>query len=263
MAARTAGGIAAETAPTAASGAPADPHVAFCRVFPFQGERTEATTMSLAMKKPRAPASMPASPLRLAASNCAAAQSNKLRVAHRMGDPGQQPPANDADPRDLFTTLYADLRRIAQSALRRSGSQLTVSPTTLLHESWLRISGREALQFPDRARFMAYASRAMRTLVIDFVREKHALKRGSAFELTVMPTEAPEYAADVRELDRISAALDELAGVDAALAELVDLTFFCGLSFAEIGAMREVSERTVQRDWNKARLFLHDVLREP
>ena len=220
--------------------------------------------MSLAMKQLRVPVGTPASPLRLVASNCAAAQSNKLRVAHVMGDPGQQPPADNPDPRvDLFTTLYADLRRIAQSALRRSGPQLTVSPTTLLHEAWLKISGREALEFPDRARFMAYASRAMRRLVIDFVREKHALKRGAAFELTVMPTEAPEYVVDARELDRISNALDELAGVDAALAELVDLKFFCGFSFAEIGAMRGVSERTVQRDWNKARLFLHDVLREP
>ena len=220
--------------------------------------------MSLALKQLRAPAGAPASPLRLVASNCAAAQSNKLRVAHAMGDPGQEPPAGGADPRvDLFTTLYADLRRIAQSALRRGGSQLTVSPTTLLHEAWLKISGREALEFPDRARFMAYASRAMRRLVIDFVREKHALKRGAAFELTVMPTEAPEYAPDARELDRLSAALDELASVDAGLAELVDLKFFCGFSFAEIGAMRNVSERTVQRDWNKARLFLHDTLREP
>jgi DNA-directed RNA polymerase specialized sigma24 family protein len=68
---------------------------------------------------------------------------------------------------------------------------------------------------------------------------------------------------DGNELQRISDGLDELAGVDPALAELVDLKFFCGLSFAEIGALRSVSERTVQRDWNKARLFLHHSLREP
>jgi RNA polymerase sigma factor (TIGR02999 family) len=169
-----------------------------------------------------------------------------------------------ADPRsDLFTTLYAQLRQIAQSALRRSGPHLTVSPTTLLHEAYLKISARDALQFPDRARFMAYASRAMRTLVIDFVRERHALKRGAAFEITSMPTEAPEWTEDANELKRISDALDELATVDAALAELVDLKFFCGFSFAEIAAMRSVSERTVQRDWTKARLCLHDALREP
>ena len=164
---------------------------------------------------------------------------------------------------ELFTTLYAQLRQIAQSALRRAGPQLTVSPTTLLHEAWLRMGGREALAFPDRVRFMAYASRAMRTLVIDFVRERRALKRGSAFEITAMPTETGEPAVDDAELQRISDGLDELAGIDPALAELVDLKFFCGFSFAEIAALRNVSERTVQRDWNKARLFLHDALRSP
>jgi RNA polymerase sigma factor (TIGR02999 family) len=138
-----------------------------------------------------------------------------------------------------------------------------VSPTTLLHEAYLRISGRESLEFPDRARFMAYASRAMRSLVIDFVRERQAQKRGAGFEITSIKTEANECAADGAELKRISDALDELTTVDAALAELVDLKFFCGFSFADIAAMRSVSERTVQRDWNKARLYLHDVLREP
>lgn len=164
---------------------------------------------------------------------------------------------------DLFSALYSQLRHIAQSALRRSGGHLTLSPTTLLHEAYLRISARGPQQFPDRGHFMAYASRTMRRLVIDFVRERHALKRGAAFEITSMPTEAAECTIDERELARISDALDELATVDAALAELVDLKFFCGFSFVEIGAMRAVSERTVQRDWNKARLYLHDVLREP
>ncbi len=161
---------------------------------------------------------------------------------------------------DLFTTLYAQLRQIAQSALRRAGPQLTVSPTTLLHEAYLKISARDAAQFPDQLRFMAYASRAMRRLVIDFVRERRALKRGAAFEITAMPTDSGEPVVDGDELQRISDGLDELAGLDASLAELVDLKFFCGFSFAEIAALRGISERTVQRDWNKARLFLHDAL---
>jgi RNA polymerase sigma factor (TIGR02999 family) len=161
---------------------------------------------------------------------------------------------------DLFTTLYAQLRQIAQSALRRAGPQLAVSPTTLLHEAYLKISARDAVAFPDRVRFMAYASRAMRRLVIDFVRERRALKRGAAFEITAMPTESGEPRVDGAELERISDGLDELAGLDASLAELVDLKFFCGFSFAEIAALRGVSERTVQHDWNKARLFLRDAL---
>ena len=177
------------------------------------------------------------------------------------GDSGSEAGTPDA-PVELFTTLYAQLHQIAQSALRRAGPQLTISPTTLLHEAYLKISARDAMQFPDRVRFMAYASRAMRSLVIDFVRARRALKRGASFEITALPAEAEELAVDGDELQRISDGLDALAAVDPALAELVDLKFFCGFSFAEIGALRGVAERTVQRDWNKARMFLHDALRQ-
>jgi RNA polymerase sigma factor (TIGR02999 family) len=183
------------------------------------------------------------------APNCAPTLLTGLRVTHVSSD--------------LFTDLYAQLRQIAQSALRRSGPQLTVSPTTLLHEAYLKISGREALDFPDRAHFMAYASRAMRRLVIDFVRERRAVKRGAGFEITSIPAEAGEIADESLELQRISDAIDELATVNETLAELVDLKFFCGFSFPEIAALLNISERTVMRDWNKARLYLHDVLREP
>src|SRR5262245_60781974 len=108
--------------------------------------------MALASELRRGPTGARASFLRPVRANCAPAQSISLRVAHVTV-------AGSADPSsDLFTDLYAQLRQIAQSALRRSGPQLTVSPTTLLHEAYLKISGRDALGFPDRARFMAYAS---------------------------------------------------------------------------------------------------------
>src|SRR5262245_3006385 len=129
------------------------------------------------------------------------------------------PAAGEASARaDLFTTLYAQLRQIAQRSLKRNGRHLTISPTTLLHEAYLAIAHRESLQFPDHARFMAYASRAMRGLVIDYARERHALKRGGAFEFTSVPTNAAELAVDDLELTRISDALDELAKVDSSLA---------------------------------------------
>jgi RNA polymerase sigma factor (TIGR02999 family) len=203
----------------------------------------------VASNQQREPVGTRASLLHPASANCAPALLSSLRVAHLTSDP--------------FTGLYAQLRQIAQSALRRSGPQLTVSPTTLLHEAYLKISGREALDFPDRAHFMAYASRAMRRLVIDFVRERRALKRGAGFEITSMPVEVAERADQSLDLQRISDAIDELATVNATLAELVDLHFFCGFSFAEIAALLNLSERTVMRDWNKARLYLHDLLREP
>jgi RNA polymerase sigma factor (TIGR02999 family) len=221
--------------------------------------------MQMALKQEREADAFRASLLRSPRADWLPAQLNGVRGTRVTADPESQHQTGDhQDARtDLFTTLYAQLRQIAQSALRRSGPQLTVSPTTLLHEAYLRISGRDALQFPDGARFMAYASRAMRSLVIDFVRERHAQKRGAGFEITSIKTEANECAADELELKRISDALDELGAMDASLAELVDLKFFCGFSFGDIAAMRSVSERTVQRDWNKARLYLHDVLREP
>lgn len=161
-----------------------------------------------------------------------------------------------------FASLYDQLREIAQSALRRNGAHLGLSPTTLLHEVYLDISRRDSLRFPDRAHFMAYASRAMRGLIIDYARERRAQKRGGGFDITALPTVVPDQAADAAELQPLSDALDDLATVDPALAELVDLKFFCGFSFGEIAAMRSTSERTVRRDWSKARLYLYEFLQE-
>src|SRR5262245_30476098 len=160
----------------------------------------------------------------------------------------------------LFTTLYSELHRLAQRELARGGGPMTLGATTLLHEAYLDISGRDGVVFPDRARFMSYAARVMRCLIIDHIRRRHAVKRSGVFELTSPDTAIVDRTTDAQHLTRISDALDELATVDAALAEVVDLKFFCGFSFAEIGAMRGVSERTVQRHWEKARIYLHRAL---
>ena len=160
----------------------------------------------------------------------------------------------------LFAALYADLHRLAQVQLRRSGGQPTLSATTLLHEAYLDIAKRDAAAFPDRNRFLAYASRAMRGLVINYVRNRRVQKRGG--DLTFVELDENSAATPDRggELEDLGTALDELAALQPDLAELVDLKFFCGLSFAEIAAMRRVSERTIQRDWAKARLLLHRSL---
>jgi RNA polymerase sigma factor (TIGR02999 family) len=160
---------------------------------------------------------------------------------------------------ELFAGLYEELHQIAQRELRR-GSGLALSATTLLHEAYLKVQQRDGVAFPDRHRFLAYASRVMRNLVIDFARRRQAQKRGGAFEITSLPTLVPEQAADVTELERLGTAIDALESLDAALAQLVNLKFFCGLSFIEIAAMRGVSERTVQRDWEKARVLLQRAL---
>jgi RNA polymerase sigma factor (TIGR02999 family) len=156
----------------------------------------------------------------------------------------------------LFAALYDDLRKLAESQLRRSRDP-QISPTTLLHEAYLGMSGHEAM-FPDRERFMGYAARVMRSLIIDFVRERRALKRGGGYELTQLPTEVPAGAE--QDLTRLSEALDGLAAHDARLAEVVDLRYFCGFTFEDIAAPRGTSVRTVQRDWEKARVILFEGL---
>jgi RNA polymerase sigma factor (TIGR02999 family) len=157
----------------------------------------------------------------------------------------------------LFAALYSELHRVAKRELGRHSFALTLGATTLLHEAYLDIAARNGACFPDRARFMAYAARVMRGLIIDHARNRQAQKRGGQFEITSMAGEVKENVVDAREMRRLSDALDELAKVDATLTEIVDLKFFCGFSFAEIAAMRGVSGRTVQRLWDKARIYLH------
>lgn len=160
----------------------------------------------------------------------------------------------------LFAALYVDLHRLARRELRRSGPSVTLSPTTLLHEVYLNLHNREGVQFPDRAHFLAYASRAMRGLMIDYARSRQTLKRGAAFQITSLQADEHGQAADPAELQRLGDAIDRLAAVEPRLAQVVDLKFFGGFSFADIGAMWGLSERTVQRDWEKARLFLGRAL---
>ena len=155
----------------------------------------------------------------------------------------------------LFAALYAELHRMARRELARPGSPSTLGVTTLLHEAYLDIANREGRSFPDRSRFMAYASRVMRGLFIDHARRRQAIKRGGGFELTTLDTNVNEEVVEEETLSQISDALDLLAQQEPPLAEIVDLKFFCGFSFAEIAAVRAVSERTVQRQWEKARIF--------
>jgi RNA polymerase sigma factor (TIGR02999 family) len=162
----------------------------------------------------------------------------------------------------LFTALYDELHRMARRELARRGAGVTIGATSLLHEAYLDISGREGASFPDRNRFMGYAARVMRGLIIDYARSRQAQKRGGQFEITSLGTDMAVAAPDADHLKRISEAIDELETVDSRLARIVDFRFFCGFSFAEIAAMTNVSERTAQRDWEKARIYLHRVLRE-
>ena len=160
----------------------------------------------------------------------------------------------------LFSALYAELHRVAKRELARQGGPVSLGATTLLHQAYIEMTEREGVSFPDRARFMGYASRMMRGLIIDHARRHRAQKRGGQFELTSVDTDPAALPID-DDLSRISDALDELAKAEPQLAELVDLKFFCGLTFAEIASLRGISERTAQRQWEKARIYLHRSIR--
>jgi RNA polymerase sigma factor (TIGR02999 family) len=143
----------------------------------------------------------------------------------------------------------------------RRNSAATLSPTTLLHETYLNLSQNQGADFSDRAQFLGYAARAMRGLLIDYLRMRQARKRGGGFEITSLG--ADQSPADHEtEAVQIGVALESLAQIDARLAECVDLKFFCGFTNAEIAELWKVSERTVVRVWDKARVMLRQILSE-
>jgi RNA polymerase sigma factor (TIGR02999 family) len=176
--------------------------------------------------------------------------------------PSQRPATVDGsiDSDRLFDVLYAELHRLARRELKGQRPSDGLGVTTLLHEAYLKIAGSEGAAFTDRARFMTYAARVMRGLIIDDVRRRQSQKRGGLFHITWLRTNHGDELADPRTLSKIGDVLDELVEVEPELAEIIELKFFCGLSFAEIAAMRGVSERTIQRSWEKGRLYLHHAI---
>ena len=190
------------------------------------------------------------------------ASDNRLNEQTEMAPPAS--PAVHASTDVLFSTLYAELHRLAKRQLARHWTPSRLGVTTLLHESYLNLAAGSPPSFPDRAHFMAYAARVMRGLIIDHARSRSAIKKGGRLHITVMTLDRLQNfdrdRLDARELSGISDALEELALVEPELATIVDLKFFCGFSFAEIAAMNNTSERTVQRKWEKARIYLHHTL---
>lgn len=175
-----------------------------------------------------------------------------LIAASKAGEPS----ATDS----LFTALYVELHRVAKRQLAREGVAVSLGATTLLHQAYLEIAARDGASFPSEGQFVGYAARVMRNLIIDHARNRCALKRGGQFQFTSNPGDS-EGAVDDRELIDLSTALDQLAKTEPELAQIVDMRFFCGFTFAEIAVMRNISERTAQRYWEKARIYLHNRIR--
>ena len=164
------------------------------------------------------------------------------------------------DPEALFSSLYAELRRLARREVWRNGGRDVLSTGTLVHEVWLDFRRSESPGFDEPGRFLAYATRMMRGLVIDRVRAKQARKRGGGVDITALDTQHAEQLEQPEVLEDIGRALDERAVDEPGCARVVDLKFFCGFTLGEIADLHGVSERTVQRQWEKARALLMHAL---
>jgi len=162
---------------------------------------------------------------------------------------------------DLFRLVYGELRVIAARHARRMRAGDSVGPTVLVHEVYLRFADRSAPDVLDRSHFIALASSAMRMVLVDHWRRKHAQKRhpGAASSVNIEEVRAPDpmSAVDLLALDD---ALAELTTLDARQARIIELRFFGGLTLGEIAGMLDVSERTVKREWQKARAFLYQSM---
>lgn len=165
----------------------------------------------------------------------------------------------------LYADAYRELRRLARARLHGGGRNTVLDTTALVHESYLRLArhGGE-IAFADRLRFMVYAGHVMRSVIIDLVRERQAERRGGDAAHVTLTTQLGEHlAGDAGEAEilRVHEALDELAKLDARMAQVVELRYFAGMTEGEIGQALGVTERTVRRDWQQARLFLAEALR--
>ena len=169
-----------------------------------------------------------------------------------------EPGAQDA----LFATAYGELRKLARCRLRSGSNEGLLGTTTLVHESYLRFALCGRLRSDQRRAFFAYASQVMRTVIIDTVRQRQAERRGGDLQQVTLDTELSDKLPDgTNELVWVHEALGTLARAEPRLAKLVEMRYFGGYSETEIGEALQVNERTVRRDWDKARMLLGSLLK--
>jgi len=157
----------------------------------------------------------------------------------------------------IFSLLYPELKSIARARLRRGQRMTMMDTTVLVHECFLRFKKLDQVNLADRHQFLAYAARVIRTVIIDIVRHEQADKRGGPGAFDTLDTNAIDNLQDDRaDVLAVAEALESLSSVDPRLATVVEMRYFAGFSEAEIAQSLNVSERTVRRDWDKARAFL-------
>jgi RNA polymerase sigma factor (TIGR02999 family) len=174
----------------------------------------------------------------------------RLLAAWRMGETGESD--------RLFSLLYSELRKLARHQIRRSRPGDTLSVTALVHEAYLKLAPGAVAQ--DRHHFFALAAQAMRQVLVDYARRRHAEKRGAGLVITSLDEAVAEVPAESTDVLVLEEALARLGGADARLRQVVELRFFGGLSVEETAEMLGTSSATVKRDWRTARAFLFDAL---
>jgi RNA polymerase sigma factor (TIGR02999 family) len=172
--------------------------------------------------------------------------------------------AQEGDPqafKAVFDTTYEELTRLARMRLNKTGRSTVLDTSALVHETYLRFVNAGNLRVEDRQHFLRYTSHVMRSVVVDLVRRKAAERRGGSARPVTLSTNIRENTADHEdEILRVHAALDELAALNARLAQVVEMRYFAGLTEAEIADALGIGERTVRRDWEKARVLLAEAL---
>jgi len=157
---------------------------------------------------------------------------------------------------ELFSLMYQDLRRLAHARLQRNEPITLLDTTSLVHETFLRVLKSRRIAVSERPRFLAYAAQVMRSIIVDFVRQRHAERRGGGEARVPLDSAAEAVPSAEDEVLRVSEALDELAKVDERLVKLVEMRYFGGFTEEDIALALGVNERTVRREWQKARLLL-------
>ncbi|MGH8172724.1 MAG: ECF-type sigma factor [Rhodanobacteraceae bacterium] len=160
----------------------------------------------------------------------------------------------------LFERVYSELKRIARNQLRRSGDWMSVNPTTLLHEAWMKFARADGRELQGSLHFYNILSQAMRHVLTDIARSRVTAKRGHHMIRVELTEHIEQSESSLSELLAVDTALAKLQDCDSELAQLVEWHFFGGISFVDIAKMRGVTERTVRRHWNMARLFLMDAI---
>lgn len=168
---------------------------------------------------------------------------------------------DDAAAHELFEATYPDLRRMARARLRHGGRNALLDTGSLVHESYLRFAASGELRIEDRVHFLRWAGRVMRSVIVDIARRCKADRRGGdAAHVTLTTRLMPHSRHREDEILRVHEALDELAAIDARLVQVVEMRYFGGLTDVEIAQALGVADRTVRRDWEKARLLLREAL---